>query len=95
MEAMLRIRLLLQWYALSDPGMEEALYEIASMRLFARLSGLDVIPDKTTILNFRRLLEKHGLAAKMLESVNAHLARKGQSTAPPKSLFRAILRGLG
>lgn len=79
METMLRIHLLQQWYALSDPGMEEALHEIASMRLFSRLSGLDVIPDETTILNFRRLLEKHGLAAKMLEAVNAHLARKGQS----------------
>ncbi|WP_414490259.1 IS5 family transposase [Stenotrophomonas maltophilia] len=79
METMLRIHLLQQWYALSDPGMEEALHEIASMRLFARLSGLDAIPDETTILNFRRLLEKHGLAAKMLEAVNAHLARKGQS----------------
>lgn len=79
LETMLRIHLLQQWYALSNPGMEEALHEIASMRLFARLSGLDVIPDETTILNFRRLLEKHGLAAKMLEAVNAHLARKGQS----------------
>lgn len=79
METMLRIHLLQQWYALSDPSMEEALHEIASMRLFARLSGLDVIPDETTILKFRRLLEKHGLAAKMLEAVNAHLARKGQS----------------
>ncbi len=79
METMLRIHLLQQWYALSDPGMEEALHEIASMRLFARLSGLDAIPDETTILNFRRLLETHGLAAKMLEAVNAHLARKGQS----------------
>ena len=48
---MLRIHLLRQWYALSDPCMEEALHEIASMRLFARLSGLDPIPDETTILN--------------------------------------------
>ncbi len=79
METMLRIHLLQQWYALSDPGMEEALHEIASIRLFARLSGLDAIPDETTILNFRCLLETHGLAAKMLEAVNAHLARKGQS----------------
>jgi IS5 family transposase len=76
---MLRIHLLQQWYALSDPGMEEALHEIASMRLFARLSGLDAIPDETTILNFRRLMETHSLAARMLEAVNAHLARKGQS----------------
>lgn len=79
METMLRIHLLQQWYALSDPGLKEALHEIASMRLFARLSGLDAIPDETTILNFRCLMEKHGLAAKMLEAVNAHLARKAQS----------------
>lgn len=79
MDTMLRIHPLQQWYALSDPGMEEALHEIASMRLFDWLSGLDAIPDETTILNFRRLLETHGLAAKMFEAVNAHLARKGQS----------------
>lgn len=76
---MLRIHLLQQWYALSDPGMEEALHEIASMRLFAGLSGLDSIPDETTILNFRRLLETHELGAKMLEAVNGHLLRKGLS----------------
>lgn len=47
------------------------------MRLFARLSGLDAIPDETTILSFRRLLEAHGLAATMLEAVNALPIRKG------------------
>ena len=76
---MLRIHFLQQWYALSDPGMEEALYEMPVMRRFARLSGLDNIPDETTILNFRRLLETHDLAPQLLERVNAHLARKGQS----------------
>lgn len=76
---MLRIHLLQQWYALSDPAMEEALHEIPTLRRFTQLGGLDSIPDETTILNFRRLLETHGLAAQMLESVNAHLARKGQS----------------
>ncbi|TBW93115.1 IS5 family transposase [Xanthomonas citri] len=76
---MLRIHLLQQWYALSDPAMEEALHEIPTLRRFAQLGGLDDIPDETTILNFRRLLETHGLAARMLEAVNAHLARKGQS----------------
>ena len=78
METMLRIHLLQHWYALSDPGMEEALHEITSMRLFAQLSGLDPISDEVTILNFRRLLETHGLAAKMLQAVNGHLAPKGQ-----------------
>ncbi|OLH86983.1 hypothetical protein DXO216_16040 [Xanthomonas oryzae pv. oryzae] len=57
LETMLRIHFLQQWYALSDPAMEEALYEIASMRQFARLSLLEAIPDETTILNFRHLLE--------------------------------------
>ena len=76
---MLRIHLLQQWYALSDPAMEEALHEIPTLRRFAQLGGLDNVPDETTILNFRRLLETHGLAARMLEAVNAHLARKGQS----------------
>jgi IS5 family transposase len=76
---MLRIHFLQQWYALSDPAMEEALVDTAVMRRFARLSGLDNIPDETTILNFRRLLETHGLAERIFERVNAHLARKGQS----------------
>ena len=76
---MLRIHFLQQWYALSDPGMEEALYEMPVMRRFSRLGGLDNIPDETTILNFRRLLETHELAPQILARVNAHLARKGQS----------------
>ena len=78
---MLRIHLLQQWYALSDPAMEEALHEIPTLRRFAQLGGLDNVPDETTILNFRRLLETHGLAARMLEAVNAHLARKGAEPA--------------
>ena len=76
---MLRVHFLQQWYALSDPAMEEALYDTPVMRRFAQLGGLADIPDETTILNFRRLLETHGLAAKMLAKVNKHLARKGLS----------------
>lgn len=53
--------------------MEEAQHEIASMRLFARLNGLDARLEKTTILNFRRLIEKDGLIPKVLAAVNAHL----------------------
>lgn len=74
---MLRIHFLQQWYALSDPAMEEALYEIASMRPFAGLSLLEAIPDETRILNFRHLLERPGLAAQLLEAVNGHLRGKG------------------
>ena len=76
---MLRIHFLQQWYALSDPGMEEALYDTPVMRRFAQLGGLADIPDETTILHFRRLLETHGLAKKILAKANAHLGRKGLS----------------
>lgn len=76
---MLRIHFLQQWYALSDPGMEEALYDTPVMRRFAQLGGLADIPDETTILHFRRLLEAHGLAAKLFARVNAHLGRQGLS----------------
>ncbi len=75
---MLRIHFMQQWYALSDPAMEDALYEIESMRRFAGLElNEDAIPDETTILKFRRFLEQHGLSAKILEAVNAHLSDQG------------------
>lgn len=79
LETMLRIHLLQQWYALSDPAMEEALCDTPVMRQFAQLGGLEEIPDETTILNFRRLLESKHLAGASLTQVNAHLARKGLS----------------
>ncbi|SBV51176.1 IS1479 transposase [Xanthomonas bromi] len=76
---MLRIHLLQHWYPLSDPAMEEALHEIPTLRRFAQLGGLDDVPDKATILSVRRLLETHQLAARMLDAVNAPLARHGRS----------------
>jgi IS5 family transposase len=77
LETMLRIHFLQNWYALSDPAMEEALYETTPLRSFARLSLRGPIPDETTILNFRRLLETNELAPEILSRVNAHLTRKG------------------
>jgi IS5 family transposase len=77
LESMLRVHLMQNWFALSDPAMEEALYEIASLRAFARLSLNESIPDETTILNFRHLLEANDLADDILKAVNALLARKG------------------
>jgi IS5 family transposase len=74
---MLRVHLMQNWFSLSDPAMEEALYEIASMRQFARLTLTKPIPDETTILNFRRLLEENELAAEILTRVNRYLSRKG------------------
>lgn len=77
LESMLRVHLMQNWFALSDPAMEEALYEIASLRSFARLSLGEAIPDETTILNFRHMLEESDLAEDILKLVNAHLSRKG------------------
>ena len=67
--AMLRVHLLQNWFGYSDPAMEEALYETTILRQFAGLN-LERIPDETTILNFRRLLEKHELAAGILAVIN-------------------------
>jgi IS5 family transposase len=77
LESMLRVHLMQNWFALSDPAMEEALYEIASLRAFAHLSLGEPIPDETTILNFRHLLEANDLAEDILAAVNKHLERKG------------------
>tara|TARA_R110001583_G_scaffold185625_1_gene345865 strand:- start:15398 stop:16363 length:966 start_codon:yes stop_codon:yes gene_type:complete len=74
---MLRIHCLQQWYSLSDQSMEDALYEIASMRLFAGLSLDRAIPDHTTIMNFRHLLERHGLSRKIFKEVNDWLTEAG------------------
>lgn len=77
LESILRVHLMQNWFALSDPAMEEALYEIASLRNLARLTLNEPIPDETTILNFRHLLEANDLAEDIFKAVNAHLARKG------------------
>jgi len=62
LETMLRVYFLQNWYALSDPMAEETLYDSEAMRRFAEIElGDDRIPDETTILNFRYLLERHGL----------------------------------
>lgn len=75
---MLRIYLMQQWFNLSDPMMEDALYEVESMRRFAGLELCeDRIPDETTILKFRHLLEKHALTERLFEAVNAHLQSRG------------------
>ena len=74
---MLRIHCMQQWYSMSDPAMEDALYEIASMRLFAGLSLDGAIPDHTTIMNFRHLLERHGLARQIFNEVSTWLSEVG------------------
>ena len=77
-ETMLRIHYLQQWFALSDPAMEEALHDMPVFREFAKLAdGVARLPDETTILRFRHLLEKHDLATDMLRVVNDILQAKG------------------
>lgn len=78
LETMLRIYFMQQWFNLSDPGMEDALYDVPCMRTFARLELFDEsMPDETTILKFRRLLEKHQLTAAIMNAINDTLEQKG------------------
>lgn len=79
LDTMLRIHLLQNWFALSDPAVEEALYVITSLRQFARLTLSAPIPEDTTIMNIRHLLEKHQLAAGVLTLINDYLQEKGLS----------------
>ena len=78
LETMLRIHFMQQWFTLSDPAMEEALHDVP---LFREFSGLDNwttrLPDESTILRFRHLLEKHKLAPQILVVVNDLLSAKG------------------
>jgi transposase, IS5 family len=78
LEIMLRVYFLQQWFNLSDPGAEEALYESPALRRFAGVDlGRAPAPDETTILGFRHLLEKHDLGAAMLATVNTYLESRG------------------
>ena len=75
---MLRVYFLQQWFNLSDPGAEEALYESPVVRRFAGVDlGRAPAPDETTILQFRHLLERHDLGGAMLERVNQYLESRG------------------
>ncbi len=77
LSVMLRISLLQQWFALSDPAMEDALYDSPSMQRFAGLElGQNSIADETTLLNFRHLLQKHNLTSQLFEAVNGLLQDK-------------------
>lgn len=78
LERMLRIYFLQHWFNLSDPAVEEALYESVSMRTFAGIDlGRESAPDETTVCKFRHLLEEHGLGKRIFEEVGRHLQRQG------------------
>ena len=78
MERMLRLYFVQQWFNLSDPGVEEALYDSAVLRQFVGIDlGQEPVPDETTVCKFRHLLEEHDLGGEMLETVNLHLQEQG------------------
>ena len=77
-ERMLRIYFLQQWFNLSDPAVEEALYDSAVMRQFVGIDlGQEPVPDETTVCKFRHLLEEHQLGEQILGTVNLHLQAQG------------------
>jgi len=77
LERMLRVYFLQQWYGLADEALEDALYDSQALRTFAGIDlGTAVVPDATTLLKFRRLLETHGLTKEILSTVNAFLQER-------------------
>src|SRR5262249_8098486 len=81
-ERMLRIYFLQQWFDLSDPSVEEALYDSSAMRHFVGIDlGREPVPDETTVCRFRHLLEEHDLGRWLFDEVQRHLAAKGLKVA--------------
>jgi IS5 family transposase len=79
-ERMLRIYFLQHWFNLSDPAVEEALYDSNAMRGFVAIDlGRERVPDETTVCKFRHLLERHRLGKRIFKVINAHLARSGMT----------------
>ena len=77
LERMLRIYFLQQWYTLADEALEDALYDSQALRTFAGIDlSVESVPDATTLLGFRHLLEEHALGPEILREVNAHLGER-------------------
>ena len=82
LERMLRIYFLQQWFNLSDPAVEEALYDSLAMRSFVGIDlGREPVPDETTACKFRHLLEKHEIGRQLFEQVHVHLEKHGIKVA--------------
>lgn len=78
LERMLRVYFLQQWYGLADEAIEDAIYDSQAMRGFARIDlAADGVPDATTLLKFRRLLETNDLCKGLFNAINADLAARG------------------
>ena len=81
-DRMLRIFFLQQWFNLSDPAVEEALYDSLALRGFVGIDlGREPVPDGTTVCRFRHLLETHDLGRQLFDEVQRHLAAKGLKVA--------------
>jgi IS5 family transposase len=77
LERMLRIYFLQQWYTLADEALEDALYDSQALRTFAGIDlSAESVPDATTLLGFRHLLEEHALGPEIFQEVNAHLSER-------------------
>ena len=75
---MLRMYFLRQWFGLADEAVEDAIYDSQAMREFVGIDlAREAVPDATTLLKFRRLLEAHDLTAKLFEGINSHLTERG------------------
>ena len=75
---MLRMYFLQQWFGLADEAVEDAIYDSQAMREFVGIDlAREAVPDATTLLKFRRLLEAHDLTAKLFEGINSHLTERG------------------
>jgi len=75
---MLRMYFLQQWFGLADEALEDAIYDSQSMREFVGIDlGSEGVPDATTLLKFRRLLEEHALTEQLFKGINAHLTERG------------------
>lgn len=80
LQRMLRMYFLSHWFNLSDPALEDAIYESESMRRFLDIDlGRERVPDETTVCKFRHLLEQHDLGRKLFEEVGRHLQNKGMT----------------
>ena len=78
LERMLRLYCLQQWYDLSDPAIEEALYDSAAMRRFVGIDlGREPVPDETTVCKFRHLIERHDLGKRLFERIGEYLQARG------------------
>lgn len=78
LERMLRLYFLQQWYCLADEALEDAVYDSQAMRKFLGINlATDPVPDATTLLKFRRLLENNDLCSAIFETINAHLEERG------------------